>query len=657
MCGVRWRICSRQGGLRRRAVRFPGLPGSFPPRAVVVTVAFAAACESPRPPLSCRGIPAQTVFTGDTAALETCFTDPNGDVLVYTAATSDLGIVVASATGTTVSVVGVSPGTAFVTVTATDPGGLQADERFQVEVPNRAPLAVGVIASLEVAVGDTARVDASDYFDDPDGQGLEYAAAASDTGVVAASVEGSVLTVDARAKGMASITLTATDPGGLEATQSFAVTVPNRAPEPVGSIAARTVEAGKTVAQDLVAYFRDPDGDPLVYAATATDAGVAEVSVDGDTASIGALAKGTTTVTVTATDAEGLTAVQVFSVTVPNRAPITVGTIPPDTVKVGDSATVDLAAFFDDPDGDPLVYAVTASDTTVVGVAVSGGALLSITAIAAGDATVTSTATDTEGLAATQAFTVTVPARPPVVELTYDPVRTLPHDTGAYTQGLLIHDGIFFESTGRYGRSEVRQVEIATGEVLRSRALANNRFGEGLARVGERLIQLTWKAGQAFVHDAATLDSLGTFEYEGEGWGLCHDGESLYMSNGSDVLQRRDPDTFGLLGRIEVTRTDSPVHNLNELECVGDHIYANIYRSSEIVRIDKVTGVVTGVLDAEALARASGRPANPAAVLNGIAYDRRTGTFYVTGKLWPVVFEIEVTENQATGQTGDRTSN
>ncbi|MYA63457.1 MAG: hypothetical protein F4139_07315 [Gemmatimonadetes bacterium] len=626
------------------ALHCPGLPGSSPALAVTVAVAFAAACENPRPPVSCSALASQTVFAGETATLEACFEDPNGDVLVIAAATSDPGIVVADAAGNTVTVAGVSPGTASVTVTATDPGGLHADERFQVEVPNRAPFSVGMMRSLELAVGDSARVDASDYFDDPDGQGLGYAAAASDSGVLAVSLEGSVLTVRARAKGMVSITVTATDPGGLEATQSFAVTVPNRAPETVGSIAARTVEVGKTVAQDLAAYFRDPDGDPLAYAAVSADAKVAAVSVDGDSVAITAPAKGETTVSVTAADAEGLTATQVFTVIVPNRTPIPVGTIPPDTVTIGDRTTVDLSAFFDDPDGDPLVYAVTASDTTVVGVAVSGGAVLSITAIAAGEATVTSTATDTEGLAANQAFAVTVAARPPVEELTYDLVRTLPHDHGAYTQGLLVHDGIFFESTGRYGRSEVRQVEIATGEVLRSRALADNHFGEGLARVGERLIQLTWKAGLAFVRDAATLDSLGTFEYQGEGWGLCHDGESLYMSNGSDTLQRRDPDTFDLLGRIEVTRTDSAVHNLNELECVGDHIYANVYRSSEIVRIDKMTGVVTGVLDAQPLARASGRPANPAAVLNGIAYDRLTGTFYVTGKLWPVMFEIEVAE-------------
>ena len=641
MCGVRWRTCSRPGSLRRLAVRLPGLPGSSRAIAVAVTVAFSAACEDPRPPLSCRDIPAQMVFTGDTTTLETCFEDPNGEALVYAVSTSDPGVVAARATGHRVALAGVAPGTAMVAVTATDPGGLRADERFQVAVPNRAPLAVGVISPLELAAGDSARLDASAYFDDPDGQGLGYAAGASDARVLAVSVEGSVLTVTARAKGMATVAVTATDPGGLETTQSFAVTVPNRAPETVGSIAARTVEVGKTVAQDLVAHFRDPDGDPLSYAAISADPRVAEVSVHAGTASIAALARGETTVSVTATDEEGLTAAQAFSVTVPNRAPIAVGTIPPDTVTIGDSTTVDLSAYFDDPDGDPLVHAVTVSDTAVVGVSLSEGTV-GIAALAEGEARVAIEATDTEGLAAAQAFTVTVPARPPVAELTYHLVRTLPHDAGAYTQGLLIHDGIFFESTGRYGRSEVRRVRIATGEVLLSRPLANNRFGEGLAKVGERLIQLTWKAGLALVHHAATLDSLGTFEYQGEGWGLCHDGEALYMSNGSDTLQRRDPTTFGLLGRIGVTRADSAVHNLNELECVGDHIYANIHRSSEILRIDKLTGVVTGALDAEALARASGRPANPAAVLNGIAYDLRTGTFYVTGKLWPVMFEIEI---------------
>ena len=232
----------------------------------------------------------------------------------------------------------------------------------------------------------------------------------------------------------------------------------------------------------------------------------------------------------------------------------------------------------------------------------------------------------------------------PVAELGYELRRTLPHDPEAYTQGLLIHDGVFYESTGQYGKSDVRQVDIATGQVLRIHALGEEHFGEGLARVGDRLVQLTWKAGLAFVYDAATLAPLDTLEYEGEGWGLCHDGQSLFMTDGSGTLQRRDPETFDLVEEIQVTRDGFSVRNLNELECVGDHIYANIYLRNAIVRIDKVTGVITGELDTFSLSVHGGRPADAGAVFNGTAYDHAAGTFYVTGKLWSSMFEIEISE-------------
>ncbi len=232
----------------------------------------------------------------------------------------------------------------------------------------------------------------------------------------------------------------------------------------------------------------------------------------------------------------------------------------------------------------------------------------------------------------------------PVAQLEYELRRTLPHDPEAYTQGLLIHGGVFYESTGQYGESDVRQVDIATGQVLRSHALGDEHFGEGLARVGDRLIQLTWKAGLAFVYDAATLAPLDTLEYEGEGWGLCHDGQSLFMSDGSGTLQRRNRETFEPVEQIRVTRNGFSVRNLNELECVGDHIYANIYMENEIVRIDKVSGEINGVLDAFSLSVYGGRPADVGAVLNGIAYDAEAGTFHVTGKLWSNMFEITISE-------------
>ena len=231
----------------------------------------------------------------------------------------------------------------------------------------------------------------------------------------------------------------------------------------------------------------------------------------------------------------------------------------------------------------------------------------------------------------------------PVAELGYELRRTLPHDPEAYTQGLLLHDGVFYESTGQYGKSDVRQVDIATGQVLRIHTLGEEHFGEGLALVGDRLVQLTWKAGLAFVYDAATLAPVDTLQYEGEGWGLCHDGQSLFMTDGSGTLQRRDPETFDLVEEIQVTRDGFSARNLNELECVGDHIYANIYLKNEIVRIDKVSGEITGVLDAFSLSVYGGRPVDAGAVFNGIAYDRAAGTFYVTGKLWSSMFEIAIT--------------
>ena len=220
--------------------------------------------------------------------------------------------------------------------------------------------------------------------------------------------------------------------------------------------------------------------------------------------------------------------------------------------------------------------------------------------------------------------------------------RALAHDTAAYTQGLLLRDGVFYESTGQRGKSQVRQVDMESGAVVRARDLAAEHFGEGLAAVDDKLVQLTWHAGLAFVYDRATLDVVDTLRYEGEGWGLCYDGEALYMSDGSSELARRDPATFDVLERVQVTRDGFSLRELNELECVGDHVWANVYMSNTIVRIDKRTGEVTGELDAQALFLQSTRPADPGAVLNGIAHDPATGLFYLTGKLWANIFEVRI---------------
>ena len=224
-------------------------------------------------------------------------------------------------------------------------------------------------------------------------------------------------------------------------------------------------------------------------------------------------------------------------------------------------------------------------------------------------------------------------------------MTTIPHDPDAYTQGLLLHDGWLYESAGEWGKSDLRRVDPATGEVQQMVDLPvddpSQYFAEGLALVGDKLIQLTWKNDVAFVYDRETFEKVGEFTYTGEGWGLCYDGESLFMSDGSANLFRRDPETFELLETVPVLYEGSPVKNLNELECVGDSVYANIWFSEYIVRIDKATGVVTAAIDSSGLLTPEDRATLPQqGVLNGIAYDAERDLFLITGKNWPKMFEV-----------------
>ena len=228
-----------------------------------------------------------------------------------------------------------------------------------------------------------------------------------------------------------------------------------------------------------------------------------------------------------------------------------------------------------------------------------------------------------------------------VVRWTPEVVATHPHDPNAFTQGLLFHSGRLFESTGRYGRSDVREVVIETGAVVRARPLDARFFAEGLARVEDRLIQLTYREGTALVYDLDTFEEVGRFAYEGEGWGLCYDGRELWMSDGSARLQRRDPFTFELLGHLEVRRDGRAVERLNELACVDEHVVANVWLTTELVRIVKTDGRVDAVIDASALVPTDPTVrSNPDAVLNGVAHDPETGRWWLTGKLWPVLYEV-----------------
>ncbi len=219
-------------------------------------------------------------------------------------------------------------------------------------------------------------------------------------------------------------------------------------------------------------------------------------------------------------------------------------------------------------------------------------------------------------------------------------VQSYPHDRGAFTQGLVLNGKTLFESTGLVGRSTLREVEIATGRVIRSIDVPPPVFAEGLALVGTKLFQLTWQQEKVFTYDSATFKKTGELAYRGEGWGLCHDGRQLVMSDGSGTLTFRQPSDFSIARSLPVTMDGKPVSNLNELECVDGLVYANVWMTETIVRIDAKTGRVLAVIDASNLLTSSERAGID--VLNGIAYDPSDQTFLITGKLWPKLFRVRV---------------
>src|SRR5258705_13724624 len=224
----------------------------------------------------------------------------------------------------------------------------------------------------------------------------------------------------------------------------------------------------------------------------------------------------------------------------------------------------------------------------------------------------------------------------------YIVTKTLPHDTSAYTQGLLYHDGVFFESTGEFGHSTVRRVDVATGSVLASFALTPSRFGEGLALFGNRLYQLTWQSHIGYVYDVSNLALVDSFPYEGEGWGLTTDGASLIMSDGTDSLRFLDPRTYRVTRKLGVRDGESPLKKINELELVRGVLLANIYQSDWVVAIDPQTGRIRRWMDLSGLLPDKSRSATTD-VLNGIAYDSAGSRLFVTGKRWPTLFEIRLT--------------
>jgi glutaminyl-peptide cyclotransferase len=223
--------------------------------------------------------------------------------------------------------------------------------------------------------------------------------------------------------------------------------------------------------------------------------------------------------------------------------------------------------------------------------------------------------------------------------LTVKVLSVRPHDPEAFTQGLLVENGSLFESTGLNGKSSLREVDPRTGAVKRQVSVPQQYFAEGLALVGDRLIQLTWKEQKALVYNRADFKPAGELRYDGEGWGLCWDGARLVMSDGSDHLTFRDPKTFATLSTLSVTVAGQPAYQLNELECVDGVIYANVWQTDDILRIDPRNGRVTAVIDAAGLLTREERL--KADVLNGIAWDPATKSFLITGKLWPKMFQVK----------------
>ena len=222
----------------------------------------------------------------------------------------------------------------------------------------------------------------------------------------------------------------------------------------------------------------------------------------------------------------------------------------------------------------------------------------------------------------------------------YTVVRSFPHDREAFTQGLIYKNGFFYEGTGLFGRSGIRKVKLESGEVVQAKPLGAQYFGEGITDWNGSLVQITWQSEIGFVYDLNTFEQKKTWSYRGEGWGLTHDGTRIIMSDGSSALRFLDPATLKETGRLTVRDARGPVEELNELEYVKGEIYANVWRTDRIARISPKDGRVTGWIDLSGLLPASERAGID--VLNGIAYDAAADRLFVTGKLWPRVFEIKL---------------
>ena len=441
-------------------------------------------------------LPDQTLKVGNLGSIlldvSLNFTHPDNDTMTYSATLSDTSIGAMSWNGSFLSITAVAAGSATVTVTATDSNGATATQTFSLTVePNSAPTPVGSIPNQTVSVTETARtVDVSSYFSDPDGNPLTYSATSSDTSIATVSTSGATVSITGVAGGSATITVTATDNSNATATQDISVTViSNRAPVQTDTIPTQTVSlSGSAETVDLDSYFSDPDGNPLTYSATSSNVSIATVSVSGATLTITGGATGWATISVNATDTSNAGAQQNFSVNVvSNRSPISVDPIPNQTVRVGETAgTVDLSGYFSDPDGNPLTYSATSSNTSKATVSVSG-ATLTITPVAAGSATITVTATDPSNASRSRSFSATVLASNTVVR-----VGTIPNQTVALsgTRTAIVDVSGYFSGP--------------VDDTLTYSATSSNTSKAPVSMSGATLTITGWAAGSATITVTAT---------------------------------------------------------------------------------------------------------------------------------------------------------
>ncbi len=404
-----------------------------------------------RAPQGVGSVPAHALMEGDSTTLGVApyFRDPDGDPLTYTAVSSDVTVASVSVSGMVVTIRAVAAGTATVTVTARDPGGLSAEQAVGVRVDpaNQAPEAVGSIAARELGVGQYAAIDMSSYFTDPDGDSLVYAAESSDATVALASVSGAIIVISGEASGSVTATIRARDPGGLEATQTVRAEIEeggNRTPQVSRVIPDQVSHVAVATSLELSSYFWDPDGDPLTYSARVASGDAARISVSVDRLTISGVAPGTVTIQVTSTDQGNLTSMQAFSAAVSPSPPVTAGTIPRDTLEVGETVTVDLSDYFSDPAGDPLTFEATAFFERIAAVSVSGS-VMSIEGLAEGSTSITATATDPDSLTATQRTRVDVvqPNEAPVAK------GTIPDQTVDAGRTRRVYVASYFEDRDR----------------------------------------------------------------------------------------------------------------------------------------------------------------------------------------------------------------